>query len=241
MVHQRSHLRDPGTLPLRQSTVVPVWVGDRPRLADLPDDSRIAGAASEVPEHGLNIVTHSDSRKRADVAHKSTRRSYQRTAEGIKLRGSNQYPTIVGLANHQPFRYLGVINSTLQLIWSLRMSTCGQDLKHIHQIWLRLSSSCDTRCNATPFYMFNLATMEYERTSTNSKMETSHFFEQMSTFHQTNNSISTESLMMDALSMTWHPVCLILDCSYNFRAQENQVKECTHRQLIVFSRNLANC
>ena len=66
----RSHLRDPGTLPLRQSTVVPVWVGDRPRVADLADDSRIAGAASEVPEHGWNIVTHSDSRKRSQIYQK---------------------------------------------------------------------------------------------------------------------------------------------------------------------------
>ena len=47
-----SHLSDIRTWPLRQSTVVPRWVGDRPRVADLPDDSIEAGAASNVREHG---------------------------------------------------------------------------------------------------------------------------------------------------------------------------------------------
>ena len=34
-----SHLSDIGTWPLLKSTVVPRWVGDRPRVADLADDS----------------------------------------------------------------------------------------------------------------------------------------------------------------------------------------------------------
>ena len=137
-------------------------VGDHPRVADLADDSSGAGAASGDPEHGWNIVIHSDSRKRAYVAHNYTGRLHQRTNEGIKLRSANQYPTIVRLVNHLLFRYLGVINSTLQLNQSLKMSTCELDLDHLQQIGLRLASSCDTRCHATPFYMLNSVTMEYE-------------------------------------------------------------------------------
>ena len=34
-----------------------------------------------------------------------------------------------------------------------------RDTHHIHHIGLRLASSCDTRCNATPFYMFTSATI----------------------------------------------------------------------------------
>ena len=117
-----SHLRDTGTLLLRHSTVSPKWSGDRPRVADLSDDSSKACAASGFPEHGFNVSTHSDSRKRNDVTLKSTGRSYQRTTEEIKLRGANQYPTIVGLKNNEPFTYLGVINSMLALNQGINQS-----------------------------------------------------------------------------------------------------------------------
>ena len=42
------------------------------------------------------------------------------------------------------------------------MSTCGLNLNLLPQIGLRLASSCDTQCHATPFYMFNSTTKEYE-------------------------------------------------------------------------------
>ena len=125
------------------------------------DNWKTNGTNSDGREHEWN-VTLSDTRKHADVNNNSTGRLNQRTSEGSKLKGSNQYPTIVGFANHQPFRYLGVINSTLKLNHSIRMSTCGLNLHHLHQIGLRLASSCDTQCHATPFYMFNSNTREYE-------------------------------------------------------------------------------
>ena len=81
-----SHLSDIGTWPLLKSTVVPKWVGDRPRVADLADDSIEAGADSSGREHGWN-VTLSDTRMHADVIDKSTGRSYQRTTNGSKLKG----------------------------------------------------------------------------------------------------------------------------------------------------------
>ena len=99
------HLRGTGTWPLRQSTVVPIRIGDRPRVADLADDFREADAAAEGPEYGCNIATHSGNRKRADVARNSTGRCYQRATEGFKLKASNRYPTIVGLVTNHPFNY----------------------------------------------------------------------------------------------------------------------------------------
>ena len=80
----------------------------------------------------------------------------------IQLRGSNQYPTIVGLTNSQSYNYLGVINSTLQLNRSIRKSPYGLDLHLLQQLGLRHASSCDTQCHGEPVHLFNTMTMDYE-------------------------------------------------------------------------------
>ena len=125
----RSHLSDAGTWTYK-ANVTPFWAGDHRRFAVRSDDSGRAGEAPGIRKHGT-YVPHGDNRKRKDVDRGTDGGSNQRPTEGNKLKGSNQYPTIVGLANHQPFRYLGVINSTLQQNHSIRISTDGLDLHHL--------------------------------------------------------------------------------------------------------------
>ena len=157
----RSHLSDARTWTYK-AIVTPFWAGDHRRFAVCSDDSGRAGEATGIAKLE-GTVPHGDNRKREDADRGPDGGNNQRTTTGgIKLEGSNQYPTIVGLVNHQPFRYLGVINSTLQLNHSIRMSTYGLNLNHLHSIGLRLASSFDTQCHATPFYMFNSNTKEYE-------------------------------------------------------------------------------
>ena len=79
--------------------------------------------------------------------------------------------------------------------------------------------------------------------STIFEIETLIFYEQTSSFQCPNNTATDNmSLMMDASSTTWPPVCLIIIhglCQFN--AQKNQVMECINCQLIDFNSNLANC
>ena len=158
---QRSHLSDARTWTHKDAIVTLSWAGDHRRFAVCSDDSGRAGEATGIAKLGAT-VPHGDSRKRKDVDRGPDGGTNQRTTEGFKLRGTNQYPTIVGLIHNQPFNYLGVINSTLQLNRSIRMSTYGLDSYLLQQLGLRPASSCDTQCHGTPFHMFNTITMDYE-------------------------------------------------------------------------------
>ena len=161
---QRSHLSDARTWTHKYADVTLHWAGDHRRSVVFSDDSGRAGEAPALKSKHGDLVTHGDNRKRKDADRGTDGgNNIQRTdTEGIKLRGSNQYPTLVGLTHNQPYNYLGVINSTLQLNQSIRFSTYGLNLHLLQQLGLRPASSCDTQCHGTPFYMFNTMTMEYE-------------------------------------------------------------------------------
>ena len=128
---QWSHLCDVGTWSHWEAIVTPFWAGGHRHMAVSIDDS---GKVSETPvigKHGTT-VTHGDSRKHNTVDRGQDLGRKQGTTERIKIRGSNQYPTIVGLINNQPFNYLGVINSTLTLNQSMREGTVLH-VQHIHK------------------------------------------------------------------------------------------------------------
>ena len=159
-----SHLCDVGTWTSKEAIVTQSErrAGDHRHIAAKSDDSGIARETRGAGKHG-NIVPHADNRKRIDSDRgPDGKERIHRKTEGIKLQGLNQYPTIVGIVNNQPFKYLGVINSTLALNRSLKKSNFGLDLNQLQQLGLRLSSSCDTQCHGTPFSIFNSATREYE-------------------------------------------------------------------------------
>ena len=157
----RAHLSDARTWTHKDANVTLSWAGDHRRFAVCSDDSGRAGEAPGIAKLEVT-VPHGDNRKRKDADRGTDGGNNQRTTKGFKLRGTNQYPTIVGLVNNQPFNYLGVINSTLQLNQSLKMSTCGLNVYHLQQLGLRPARLCDTQCHGTPFYMFNTVTMDYE-------------------------------------------------------------------------------
>ena len=95
---QRSHLSDARTWT-HDADVTLHWAGDHRRSAVFSDDSGRAGEATALKwkKHGAP-VTHGDSRKRNDADRGTDGGNNQRKdTEGFKLRGSNQYPTIVGL------------------------------------------------------------------------------------------------------------------------------------------------
>ena len=81
------HLSDIGTWPFLKSTVVPKWVGNRSRVADLADDSIEAGADSGGREHGWN-VTLSDIRKHADANNSTTHPMSRNTVLHVQLRNN---------------------------------------------------------------------------------------------------------------------------------------------------------
>ena len=159
---QRSHLSDAGTWTHKYADVTLHWAGDHRRSAVCSDDSGRAGEATALElKHGAP-VTHGDSRKRNDADRGTDGGNNQRKdTEGFKLRGSNQYPTIVGLTNSNSYNYLGVIRSTRQLNQSLRKSPYGLD-SILQQLGLRHASSCDTQCHGEPVHQFNTTTMDYE-------------------------------------------------------------------------------
>ena len=109
---QRSHLSDARTWTRKDAIVTLSWAGDHRRFAVCTDDSGRAGEAPGIAKLGV-IVPHGDNRKRKDADRGPDGGHNQRTTEGFKLRGTNQYSTIVGLIHNQPYNYLGVINSTL--------------------------------------------------------------------------------------------------------------------------------
>ena len=157
-----SHLCDVGTWIHKEEFVTRLWADSYRHIAVNSDDSGIVRENTGAGKHG-NIVSHADNRKRIDSDRgPDGQERIHRKTKGNKLRGLNQYPTIVGLVNHQPFKYLGVINSTLALNRSFKNSNFGLDLNHLQQLGLRPSSSCDIQCHGTPFYIFKSATGEYE-------------------------------------------------------------------------------
>ena len=98
---QRSHFSDARTWTHNDAIVTPFWAGDHRRFAACSDDSGRAGEAPEIAKLGAP-VPHGYNRKRKDADRKTDGGNIQWTTEGLKLRGSNQYPTIVGLitTNH---------------------------------------------------------------------------------------------------------------------------------------------
>ena len=159
---QRSHLSDARTWTHKYADVTLHWAGDHRRSVVFSDDSGRAGEATALMKKHGAPVTYGDSRKRKDVYRGTDgKNGNQRMTEGFKLRGSNQYPTIVGLTEDQPYNYLGVINSTLRLNQFVKKSTYGPDLNLLHQLGLRHARSCDTQCHGTPVHLFNTMTMEY--------------------------------------------------------------------------------
>ena len=99
----RAHLSDARTWSHNEAIVTPFWEGDHRRFAVCTDDSGRAGEATGIAKHGAT-VSHGDIRKRNDADRGlDGRKQLQRTTEGFKLRGSNQYPTIVGLQHNQSF------------------------------------------------------------------------------------------------------------------------------------------
>ena len=100
---QRSHLSDARTWTHNNAIVTLFWAGDRRRFAVCSDDSGRAGEAPGIAKLGVT-VPHGDNRKRKDADRGTDGGNNQRTTtEGFKLRGTNQYPTIVGLTHNQPF------------------------------------------------------------------------------------------------------------------------------------------
>ena len=97
---QRSHLSDARTWTHKDADVTLHW--DHRRSAVCSDDSGRAGEATGIAKHGVT-VPHGDNRKRKDAGRGPDEGHNQRTTEGFKLRGSNQYPTIVGFIHNQPF------------------------------------------------------------------------------------------------------------------------------------------
>ena len=161
---QRSHLSDARTWTHKYADVTLHWAGDHRRSVVFSDDSGRAGEAPALKSKHGDLVTHGDNRKRKDADRGSDggNNIQREDTEGIKLRGTNQYPTIVGLTEDQPYHYLGVINSTLRLNQFIKKSTYGPDLHLLHKLGLRHASSCDTQCHGTPVHLFNTMTMEYE-------------------------------------------------------------------------------
>ena len=151
---QRSHLSEIGTWTHKYADVTLHWAGDHRRSAVSSDDSGQAGEATalECKKHGTS-VPHGDNRKRKDADRGSDggNNIQRKDTEGFKLRGTNQYPTIVGLTDDQPYNYLGVINSTLRLNQSIRMSTYGPDLYLLYQLGLRHASSVTPSITGHPF------------------------------------------------------------------------------------------
>ena len=234
--------RGPGCGLLNQCHTLS-WAGDHRRIAVCTDDSGRAGEAPGIAKLGVP-VPHGDNRMRKDADRGTNGGDNQRTTEGFKLRGTNQYPTIVGLIHNQPFNYLGVINSTLQLNQSIRMSTYGLNLHLLQQLGLRLASSCDTQCHGTPFHMFNTMTMDYEPYVNNLKdgnfnlLRAYYFFSPHQQYDYYGRRVAHDGCI---ISTTWHPVCLTTECQCHFNALKNQVTECTNCQQIDFNSNLANC
>ena len=103
---QRSHLCDVGNWIHKEAIVTRLWAGGPRRFAVNSDDSGVVREAPGVWKHG-NIVPHADNRKRIDSDRgPDGKERIHRKTEGIKLQGLNQYPIIVGIVKHQPFKYL---------------------------------------------------------------------------------------------------------------------------------------